>query len=153
MVAMLPIAMALGLRLIHPGKTSLLQWIVFGSVGSIPLIAGIILSSSSEKILRTGLMDNRWPEEQVAQARAWLAQPRLRYWHVGVIMAWFSLLIVIITGPHIHFSGIFGFTYLMMIPGTSLARLKQLVALPSQPASQLWSHSKPLHSDHWGQQA
>lgn len=131
-------------------RAGLPVWLIVGFVAATPLIVAFFLVYSSEKVLRAGLLNDRWPETTVAEARTWLDRPVVRRAVTCVVLLALVGIFAVTFFNHHSFGSLGGFTYLMVMPSLTLARLKQHVASPCQPASRLWADSRPLHSAHWG---
>ena len=125
-------------------------WMLLTIAVLTPLVTGGFLTYSNEKTLRSGILNDRWSDAALTEARLWLNKPSVRTTVTGYLVGMIALMLGLTLSHHRAFGSLGGFVYLMILPGITLSRLKQHVAAPSQPASRLWSDSAQLHSSHWG---
>ena len=130
-------------------RAGLTAWIIAGVLAATPLIVAFLSVYTSEKLLRAGLLNDRWPDSRVAEARIWLDRRVVRRGITCIVVIGVASIFAVTLFNHRSFGSLGGFMYLMIMPLVTLSRLKQHVAAPSQPASRLWSDSKPLYSAHW----
>ena len=116
-------------------------------VSCLVILPGTLLLLRSLKVLRKGIRENRWSEEQIDSLRVQLDRP---LWNV---LRWSTLALValsFIVLPE-HSLIVIGF-YFFLIPFGTLSELRAALNKPVSrtPRTIDWSTAKPLQSDSWG---
>jgi uncharacterized membrane protein len=112
------------------------------------IITGFAISFYANSDLESGLLNERWPEDEITSTRAFLSSPVFTAVTVLCLLVSFILMLVArSTRPG---------GWALLILGQSLQRLQTAARppRPNRPTSTFtpsWQNFSPIHSDHWGE--
>jgi hypothetical protein len=130
----------------HRNAHESLAWLIATMFALI--IAGFAISFYASTDLESGLLNERWPEDEIASTRAVLASSLLTAASLLCLLA--SILFMSVSRSTRDIG------WALLLFGQSLTRL-QTAAKPPRPNRSTssftpnWNDFSPIHSDHWGE--
>ena len=117
----------------------------------VPLVFGMLISWRAENRLKQGATGDVWSKIELAPVRGLLAN-RIWNWMNRTVLAAYLFLLIFICLRSGRFADV-GLLYLLLLPGQTVMRLKQIVALPVVNRGGLrdWHSFQPIQSEHWGE--
>lgn len=132
-------------RLVRPFDTcGCIRWIPFTLAVGL-LLAGATITLKAGSLLKNGIRQQQWPEQQIEPLRAWFESPYCS------ALSWLLLVAYAATWiTHSRFRALGLFSFLLL---TLMSQFRAAVRSPApQPTNSLQSLNglTPIRSDHWG---
>lgn len=113
----------------------------------LPFAIGLGLLIWGEKRFKRGYRDDLWSEAELAEVR------RVVEWRIWSLVAFGIVVLWIVALCFEHSLRSAGIWYVLMMPGQTAQRIKQLITPRVERSSGLadWRNFGPLRSEHWGE--
>jgi hypothetical protein len=117
-----------------------------------PLAIGVTVSLLAVRRFKRSFHDNIWSEAELEPVKALVTNP-IWLWASAIFIA--PCLLSIIFSENTAHTGAGGFICLALLPAQTAQRIRQLLTPKEKTTSVFadWQSSKPIRSDHWGDQS